>query len=424
MATDTQFSEIAESAGTPGPPHRPPGQPADDDEISLLDLLIVLAEHKRMIAAVTATFAVVSVVASLILPKSYTAKAVLMPPRQESSLGSILTSQLGSLGSMAALAGSSLGIRNPNDMYVAMFRSQTVEDAVIRKFGLMKEYKCKYLSDARKAFEHHSKVEGNGKDNLIHVSVEDHDPQRAADLTNAYLEAFHHLTEHLAITEAGQRRLFFQQQLEEAKDNLTNAEEALKRTQQTTGLIQLNSQATALVESAANLRAQITGKEVQIAGLETFATGQNAQLMQAQQELDGLRAELAKLGGSEENPDSLIVPKGLVPQAGLEYLRKLRDVRYYETIFEILAKQFEIAKLDEAKEGSVIQIVDPAIKPDRRSFPQRALIVIGATFVGFILGVFAALTKAWWARLKADPDSNAKLALLKRTLAPGSRLTP
>ena len=111
------------------------------------------------------------------------------------------------------------------------------------------------------------------------------------------------------------------------------------------------------------LRAQITAKEVQIQGMQTYATGENAQLVEAQQELDSLRAQLAKLGGNEDDPGGLIVPKGQMTQAGLEYVRKLRDVKYYETIFDILARQFELAKLDEAKEGALIQVVDPAIPP-------------------------------------------------------------
>jgi tyrosine-protein kinase Etk/Wzc len=416
MATETQYSELKESAAALRPSPEIHLSQSEAEEISLLDLLIVLAERRRIIFSITLTFLVVAIVASLILPKSYTATAVLLPPQQNSSIGSAIASQLGSLGSMASLATGGLGIKNPNDMYVAMFRSETVENAMVQKFGLQREYQKRLLSDTRKSFEHHSTVDGSSKDNLIHISVEDRDPQRAADLANGYINEFRHLTEHLAITEAGQRRLFFEQQLEQAKDNLANAEEALKKTEQTTGLIQLDSQARALIESAATLRAQIAAKEVQIQAMRTYATGENAQLVEAQQELDSMRAELAKLGGSEDNNDSLIVPRGRVPEAGLEYIRKLRDVKYYETIFEILARQFEIAKLDEAKEGAVVQVVDPAIKPDRRSFPKRALIVIVATIGGLLIGILVALAQAGWARLKEDPESSAKLALLTRTL--------
>jgi tyrosine-protein kinase Etk/Wzc len=388
------------------------------DEISLLDLLIVLAERKRLIFYITAIFALLAIAISLLLPVRYTATATLLTPQQNTSIGVALASQLGSLGGVAALAGGGLGLKNPNDMFVGMLRSRTVEDAMVQHFELMQEYHKRYPSDARKAFENYSDVDGSGKDGLIRVSVEDRDPVRAAKLANGYVDQFRNLSQHLAITEASQRRLFFEQELEQAKDNLANAEEALKATEQKTGLIQLDSQARALIESAATLRAQITAREVQIQGMQTYATGENAQLIQAQRELDSLRAQLAKLGGSESSTGGeLIVPKGLVPEAGLEYARKLRDVKYNETIFDILARQFELAKLDEAKQGALIQVVDPAVPPDRRSFPKRGLIVIGATFAGFLTGICFVLASAAMGGLKSVPAIHAKLLHLKQTLS-------
>jgi uncharacterized protein involved in exopolysaccharide biosynthesis len=164
------------------------------------------------------------------------------------------------------------------------------------------------------------------------------------------------------------------------------------------------------------LRAEITAKEVQIQGMQTYATGENAQLVEAQQELSSLRSQLAKLGGNGDSPDSIIVPKGQMTAASLEYVRKLRDVKYYETIFDVLARQFEVAKLDEAKEGSLIQVVDPAIPPDKRSFPKRGLIVICAIAAGFLIGVMTALFQAGFRRLKNDAEASEKLALLKQAL--------
>jgi len=258
---------------------------------------------------------------------------------------------------------------------------------------------------------------------LIHISVEDHDPGRAAELANGYVDQFRIQSQHLAITEASQRRLFFEHELEQVKNNLANAEEALKRTEQTTGLIQVDSQARALIGSAASLSAAIAAKEVQIEGMQTYATGENAQLVQAQRELEGLRAQLAKLGGSEDSASGgLLVPKGRVPEAGLEYIRKLRDVKYNETLFEILAKQFEIAKLDEAKEGSLIQVVDAAVPPDKRSFPKRGLIVIGATLAGLLLSLLTAILQASWGRIKNDPEVADKIARLRLSLATRNNL--
>jgi uncharacterized protein involved in exopolysaccharide biosynthesis len=328
-------------------------------------------------------------------------------------MSTALASQLGSMGSVAALAGG-LGLKNANDMFVGMLQSRTVEDAMVRHFGLMQEYHARYLSDARMAFENHVTVDGSGKDGLIRISVEDRNPQSAADIANGYVDQFRNLSQHLAITEASQRRLFFEQELEQAKDNLANAEEALKQTEQTTGVIQPDSQSRALIDSAESLRAQITAREVQIQGMQTYATAENSQLVQAQRELEGLRAQLAKLGGTEDtHTGELIVPKGLVPEASLEYVRKLRDVKYNETIFDILARQFEAAKLDEAKEGALIQVVDPAVPPDIRSSPKRGLIVVAATAAGLLLGVFIALFQVGYRRMKDDSEDSVKLHLLR-----------
>jgi uncharacterized protein involved in exopolysaccharide biosynthesis len=317
------------------------------------------------------------------------------------------------LGGMAALAGGSLGLKSSNAMFVAMFKSRTVEGAMVEHFGLMQEYHAKFPSDARKAFESYATLDGNAKDGMIHISVEDRDPRRAADLANGYVDQFRIQSQHLAITEASQRRLFFEQQLEQAKDNLANAEEALKQTEQKTGVIQLDSQARTLIESAASLRAQVAAKEVQIQGMSTYATSENSQVVQARRELESMRAQLAKLGGSgDSDSDGLIVPKGQVPEASLENIRKLRDVKYNETIFDILARQFEIAKLDEAKQGALIQVVDSAVPPDRRSFPKRTLIVIAAAVAGLIFGIFAAMILAVFQRVNKDPKAGIKLHLL------------
>ena len=310
---------------------------------------------------------------------------------------------------MAALAGSSLGLKSSNSRYVGMFRSRVVEDAVIQQFGLMKEYDDKYLSDARRSFERHTIVDGNAKDGMLHISVEDRDPKRAAALANAYVDNFRKLSEHLAVSDAAERRDFFQRQLEQAKDNLANAEEALKATELKTGIIEVNSQARALIETVANLRAQIAAREMIIQGMQSYATGQNAQVVQAEQELGSLRAQLAKLGGDQDTDEGLIVPKGKVPEAALEYVRRLRDVKYYETIFEVLARQFELAKLDEAKQGATVQVVDPAVVPDKRSFPRRSLIVLGAALGGLMLGIATAFAIAGLERMKEDPETAIKL---------------
>jgi tyrosine-protein kinase Etk/Wzc len=401
----------------PAQPNAMPPRPNSEDEISLLDLLIVLAKRKRFILASTLLFGAGAVIVSLLLPSRYTATTVILPP-QNSTAGSALLSQLSSMGPMASLAGGNLGIKNPNDMYVAMLKSRTVEDAMVQRFDLKAEYQAKRQSDARKAFEKRCDIQMSPKDGLIRISVTDRDPKRAAEMTNGYVEEYKKFSGTLAVTEASQRRLFFEQQLAQAKDNLANAEEALKKTQQTTGMIQMDSQARALIESAASLRAQIATKEVEIRSMRSFASDQNPDLLLAEQQLAGWQSQLSRLTGNQSGTeDDLLLSKGQVPGAGLEYVRKIRDVKYYDTIFELLAKQFEMAKLDEARQGSLIQVVDLAIPPDRRSSPKRTLITVVATAVGLFVGIFWVLVAAAFANTQKNPEDKERLEQLRTMLS-------
>lgn len=395
----------------------------DHDDVSILDLLITLSAQKRLVINMTVVFCVLSIIIAFLLPKRYTATVLLLPPQQSNSLGAQLTSQLGSLSGMALAASGAGGLlKNTNDMYVSMLKSRTVEDAMIDRFHLMEEYKKRYISDARKKFESRTSVDGASKDGLIRISVEDSDPKRAAELANGYVDQFRNLSEHLAISEASQRRAFFEQQMQRAKENLANAEIALTQTQQKTGLIQLDSQARALIESAAALRAQITAKEVQIQGMRSYATPENAQLIQAQHELDSMHEQLARLGGSGDVPGSGIIPgRGQMTASGMEYVRRLRDLKYSETIFEILARQFEVAKLDEAREGAVIQVVDPAVPPDKRSFPKRVWIIAGGTLLGLLFGVIAAFFASGLESARGSSEFEDKLAKLRRSFSWNSR---
>jgi len=391
----------------------------DESEISLLDHLIVYTENRRFILRLVAITAAVATMVAFLLPIRYEAKIVLLPPAQNTSLGTTLLGQLsggaiGGLGSLASLAGGSLGLKNPADMYVSLLTSRSVEDGMIEHFGLMQEYHDKRMSDARKELEHRTTVIAGAKDGLIRLSVEDPNPNRAAELANGYVDEFRKLSASLAITEAARRRLFFSQQLEQAKNNLTTAENAMTQLQRSTGVLQMDSQARALIESAAVLRAQVAAKQVQIEGMRSFAAEDNPQLILAKQELAALQAQLAKVAGSERDPGSDInLSKGRVTEAGMEYLRRYRDLKYQETVYELLAKEFEIAKLDEAREGSIVQVVDAAVPPDRKSFPPRTLIALGSTVFSFLVALFYLSLRQRF-RLASDlPENRQRVRILK-----------
>lgn len=388
----------------------------DSQEVNLLDLLIVLTKRRRFIFAFAAGTAVLAVIALLLIPSRYTAVTVVLPPGQNSSMSSALLSQLGGSAGLAAAAGTSLGIKNPGEIYVSLFRSRTVEDSVIQRFRLIERYHEKRLSDARTAFEARSKVELGAKDGLITISVTDRDPKEAAEIANSYIDEFRKFSANLAITEASQRRIFFQQQLLEVNGNLVAAEEAMKKTEESTGVLQIDSQTRSLIESAAALRAQVGAKEVQLQGMRAYGTEDNPEIVEAKQQLAELRAQLAQLAGSDQSSGSgLILPKGKVPEAGLEYVRKLRDVKYYDTMSELIAKQFEMAKLDEARQGTEIQVVDVAIPPDKRSFPKTMITIIIAILGGFFVACGWCIIAEGLRSLKRNPDNRRRLDALRAT---------
>ena len=401
----------------------PPGYPELQEDLTFLDILIIIMQRKKLVAMVTAVCTGIAVILAFALTPHYTATVTILPPQGNGSMGSMLASQMeGMNGAVSGVASSMLGLKNVNEMYVSMLKSRSVEDAVIQRYGLQSEYNKKYLADTRKAMEKHTKIDGSSKDGLIRLTFSDRNPNRAAEIANGYMQQFRSLSQHLAITEASQRRVIFENQLEKTKTDLANADEALKRTQLATGMVQVDGQARALIDTAARLRAQIVAKEVQIEAMRSYAGDENPALTQAQTELDGLRAQFNKLVGSKGgSADDVFLPKGQVPQAGLEYIRRLRDVKYYEAIFEVLAKQLELAKLDEAREGGFIQVVDPAVAPEQRSFPKRGLFTLAGIAVGFTFGVMLALLQGGLARMQQNPATKDKLDLLRRSMWSGSK---
>ena len=403
------ISEIEGSAGNASSTSR-------TDEVSLLEIIIIIVRQRRQILKATFWIGLVAAVLSVVLPVRYTATTSLLPPQQGGSAGAALMAQLGSLGSAASLAGGSLGLKNPSDLQVSLLKSRTVEDAVVDRFHLLQLYHAKRESDARKKLEKAVDLKNDAKSGLIDISVTDSNAHRAADMANGYVEEFKKFSATLAVTEASQRRLFFEEQLKQAKDNLAASEEDLKRTEQKTGVVQLDAQSRATIQLVADLRAQIASKQAEITAIRSFATGENPQLQIEEQQLAGLQAQEQKMGAASEGAENALIPKGDIPESQIEYVRKIRDVKYYETIFDLMARQYEVAKVDEARQGSEVQIVDRAIVPDRHSFPQRTLIVLGAALLGFILSVGWVLANEALNRISSDPAERKQLEILKKSL--------
>jgi tyrosine-protein kinase Etk/Wzc len=384
----------------------------DEGEIGLLDLVIILAKHKKLVLGFPFGFAVAVALITLTFDNVYTGTAKILPPQQnQSSALAMLNQVTGHLGGLGGLAGTALGIRNPNDMYIGMLKSRVVADSMIKRFDLQKLYEKKYLVDTRRALQSAS-VFQSGKDGIISIEVDDRDPQRAAQLANAYVDELHKLTQTIAVTEASQRRLFFERQLEGARKSLAVAEDAARRGLDKGGIVIIDSQGRAMVETTARLRAQISVKEIQISAMRAFATERNPELQQAQYEMEAMKKELAKIEGTASG----VAAKSADVPGGMESFNLLRELKYRETIADMLTKQYEIAKLDEARDTSIIQVLEPAVQPERKSKPKRAIITI---VCGFLAGIFAIL----WAfareakeRAMMDPVQAERWLTLRRHL--------
>jgi len=356
---------------------------------ALLSLIQVAHRHRKPVLLVTLILILLASAIAFLLPALYTASVVILPPQSNSTSAAMLA-QLGNIGALASMGGG-LSIKNPNDMQVALLKSRTVEDAMVARFHLQTEYHKRYVSSARKRWERMTAIDNGLKDGLIHLSVTDREPRRAAELANGWVEEYRRLTAALAVTEASQRRLFFERELNAARDELARAEDSMKDTQQRTGVLDLDGQARAMIASAAMLRAQVAAKEVEIRAMREFATGENPDLERAQQELTGMESQLAAMDvNSGRVTGDLIAPKGKITQAGLDYARALREVKYREAMYELLTRQYEVARVDEARQGSLVQVVDPAIVPDRPGSYYRVWILIGGLVLAFPLALVAA----------------------------------
>jgi tyrosine-protein kinase Etk/Wzc len=383
-----------------------------EDDVSVLDFLIVILKHKKLILGITFSAVAMTLLISLLMTPMYRAETKILPPQQNTSgIASELLSQFS--GGGLGLVGGALGLKNPNDIYVGMLESRTIGDRIIDRFKLMEIYDADYMTDARKELDGLLDVQSD-KEGIITVSVEDEDPARAAAMANAFVEELRDLTQNLSVTEASQRRLFFEEQLKKAKGDLIRAEDAMKGFQEKTGAIQIDEQAKAVIDAIAQLRARIAEKEVELKVMRTYATSANPDLQRTEEALAGMKQQLQRMErGSEKNPDPL-VPTGRMPAVGTDYLRKLRDVKYYETLFDLMAKQYEMAKVDEARNATVIQVLDRAVPPEKKARPKRALMAVVATFTGFFFAVFAAFFAEFVERSRSDAGNREKLDAIRR----------
>jgi len=393
-------------------PAAAPATDANAASVGLADLLTWIGEGKRLIAVVTVVAALASLVSALRAPFIFTARTTLLAPNSQQGGGSAALAALGSLGGLAG----GLASRSPDELYVALLKGDSVQRALIDRFNLKEHYKVETYETLRKVLPSYVRVAADKKSGLITVEVDDESPKFAADLANAHADEITKVLGRLAVSEAQLRRAFFENQLKETKENLVRAEQALQATQEKSGMIVLDKQAEALIGGAAQLRAQITEREVQLKVLRTSATDQNPDVMRLGSELRALRAELARMESSQgagSTTSAVEMPVGQIPSASIDYVRARRELKLQETLLEGMVRQYWIAKLDEAKEGPALQQVDVALPPDRKSKPSRALIVIVATVLALLASTAFVVLRRYKAFVREyDPTSATAWARL------------
>jgi len=358
--------------------------PRSEDEINLLDLLLVLAKRWRMIVGFTFAAGVIAALVTLMMPNVYTARTMILPSQDDKGMMSAMMAQLGGL---AGLAGG-LGGPTTSDLYVTMLKSETVKDPIIDRFKLMDVYEVKYRADAYGALDSRAAISLGKKDGVITIAVDDRDPKRAADIANAYVDELGKLAARLSMGGAGKNRVFFEERLAAAQADLARAEEALKAFQSRNKAVAVTEQAKATIEGVAQLRAQLAAKEVELAALRQSMTDESREVKNQKALIDNLRGQIARL---ESGSGGGAVPGlGAVPQLGQEYVRLMREFKIQETLVELLTKQYEMTKLNEAKDVSPFQVLQKAKVPERKSKPKRLMIVTLAGLGAFSLVILSA----------------------------------
>ena len=375
----------------------PPEVTGDDDEpgLSLLDLAIPLAQSWKLLVAGPVLVALAAYGITHLLPPTFTARTTLLPPQQQQSAA---VSALASLGALSGLAG--IPTRTPGDQYVALLRSTTVVDRLIDEFKLITVYESKFRIDARKELAQNVRIDLGKKDGLITIEVDDETAERAAALANRHVDELRRLTSSLALTEAQQRRIFFEAQLQQTRKKLTEAQIDLQASGFNAGALRAEPKTAA--EGYARLKAEVTGAEVRLQTLRRSLTDTAPEVQQQLTTLGALRGQLSQL----EATDTTSTSPG--------YITKYREFKYQESLFEVFSRQFEMARLDESREGTLVQIVDVAQPPERRSKPKRMLISLAAA-VGSAFALIAfVLMRSAWRQARQQQDTASKLVQLRR----------
>jgi uncharacterized protein involved in exopolysaccharide biosynthesis len=338
-----------------------------NDELSLYEIFSVIRPKWKTLLATSLCAGAAMYAASHLIPPTFSAKATFIAPQQQGTVASALQS----LGSISNLAGAATGIKNPADQYVSLMQSRTVADRLIQRFKLAEIYETKFQDDARKELAGNTRITAGKKDALVSVEVDDHDPNRASAIANAYIEELRELTNGLALSESQQRRKFFEQQLTATKQALSDAQLKLQESGFNSGA--LKNEPKAAAEAYARLRAEISASEVRLSALRRTLVESSTEVQRLVASIGALRSQLAQL----EQPAK--------ESGSQDYIGAYRQFKYQEALFDIYARQFEIARMDEAREGTLIQVLDVAQPPRRGMLALSTTVVVLFSLSAFVV---------------------------------------
>jgi uncharacterized protein involved in exopolysaccharide biosynthesis len=375
----------------------------------MIEQLRVLWRGRGLLFRACVLGALLSLGLALLIPNRYEATAQLMPPDGQSSSGMAMLSALaGRAGSFGGLAGDMLGVRNSGALFVGILESRTVQDRLVEQFDLRRAYGAARVEDARNTLAGETRITEDRKSGIIAITVTEHDAHRAAALAQGYINALDLLVEQVSTSSARRERVFLEERLRAVKVDLDGAAQRFSEFASKNTAIDIPAQSKAMVEAAATLQGQLIAGESELRGLESMYTEQNVRVRAARARVAELRAQLGKLGGDGSSyggskSDSSLYPAiRQLPLLGVTYADLYRQTRIQETVFELLTQQYELAKVQEAKEVPSVKVLDAAVVPTKKSYPPRLVFTAGGTAMVFLGACAWILVKHAWNGLDSE----------------------
>ena len=384
----------------------------------LVAALALLWRQRNTVYKCAAIGLLFSAMVAFLIPAQYTATARIMPPEQGAGAGmaAVLASVTGKSGSdLGSLTGDLLGMKSTSDLFLGILKSETIEDAVIRKFDLRKVYSSRRWEDTRKLLEKRTDLAADRKSGIITIKVEDRSPQRAADMAAEYLTQLDRMVTSVNNSAAHKERLFLEQRLDQANRDLESAEQDFSKFASKNTAIDVKEQGKAMIGTAAQVESQLIASQTELQAMRQLYTEDNARIRTAEARVSELKRQLQKLGGTSDQPSDPASSTGQdaqypsirqLPGLGVPYADLYRRVSVQEAVFVTLTKQYEMAKLEEAKESLSVKVLDTPQVPEKKSFPPRLLLILSGTLLAFGGGSFWVWAHDRWLQSdRSDPGT-------------------